>query len=110
MEAREAQLAAALMIIGAEAARIFQIYQRHRSRNYLCRPQLPPNPRVGTAWQALFRSRNDRAFITTMGFDAQCPVAQGQIPSHHRRCRRLLVVFDGGVGIIDVAGADLLID
>ncbi|KJA13320.1 hypothetical protein HYPSUDRAFT_1079676 [Hypholoma sublateritium FD-334 SS-4] len=68
-EAREAQLAAALMIIRAEAARIFRIYQRHRSRNYLCRPQLPPNPRVGTAWQALFRSRNDRAFITTMGFD-----------------------------------------
>ncbi|KAJ8582170.1 hypothetical protein M405DRAFT_922049, partial [Rhizopogon salebrosus TDB-379] len=40
-------------------------------RLYLCRPQLLPNPRVNTPWQALYESQNDRAFITTMGFDVQ---------------------------------------
>jgi len=40
-------------------------------RNYLRRPQLPPNPRVGTAWITLFTSRDDSAYIATMGFDVE---------------------------------------
>lgn len=65
----EAQLAAGVLFLGAEAGRLFRIERRHQTRAYLCRPQLPPSPRYGTAWLALFNSRNDRAFITTMGFD-----------------------------------------
>lgn len=29
------------------------------SRLYLCRPQLCPNPRVGTPWQYLYHSRSN---------------------------------------------------
>jgi hypothetical protein len=65
----EAQLAIGLLVVGAEAGRLQRIEQRHNSRNYLCRSDLPPNPRFRTAWLALFDSRNDRAYITTMGFD-----------------------------------------
>ncbi|KAG0695299.1 hypothetical protein DFH29DRAFT_1072537 [Suillus ampliporus] len=32
---------------------------------------LLPNPRMSTPWQALFASQNDRAFITTMGFEVE---------------------------------------
>ncbi|KAF8799597.1 hypothetical protein BYT27DRAFT_7058723, partial [Phlegmacium glaucopus] len=35
----------------------------------LCRRELMPNPRVDTPWQRLWASQEDRAFITTMGFD-----------------------------------------
>ncbi|KAA8895813.1 hypothetical protein FN846DRAFT_751964, partial [Sphaerosporella brunnea] len=38
-------------------------------RFYLTRADLAPNPRQGTAWQFMYASANDRAFITTMGFD-----------------------------------------
>jgi len=65
------QLSAALLITGAEASRDLRIERRNQTRNYLCRPQLQPNPRHNTPWQALFNSRNDRAFITTMGFDVK---------------------------------------
>jgi hypothetical protein len=43
--------------------------RRKPSRLYLCRPQLTRNPRGATPWQILYRSRNDQAYITTMGFD-----------------------------------------
>jgi len=61
--------AAALVVVGAENGCQFRINRRHQTRNYLCHPQLLPNPRLGTPWMALFLSRNDRAYITTMGFD-----------------------------------------
>lgn len=61
--------AAALICAGAEESRLARIRNRLPSRLYLCRPQLLPNPRINTPWQALYRSRSDRAYITTMGFD-----------------------------------------
>jgi len=39
------QLSAALLITGAEASRDLRIERRNQTRNYLCRPQLQPNPR-----------------------------------------------------------------
>lgn len=42
---------------------------RRRHRLYLCRPELIPNPCVGSPWQFLYQSKSDRAFITTMGID-----------------------------------------
>lgn len=42
---------------------------RRRHRLYLCRPELVPNPRIGSPWQFLYQSQSDRAFITTMGID-----------------------------------------
>lgn len=60
---------AAVLATGAEAARLLRNERRLPSRNYLTRYDLPPNPHLGTAWQYLFGSQNDRAFITTMGFD-----------------------------------------
>ncbi|KIJ92624.1 hypothetical protein K443DRAFT_13455 [Laccaria amethystina LaAM-08-1] len=65
------QLSAALLITGAEASRVLRSERRNQTRNYLCRPQLQPDPRTHTPWQALFNSRNDRGFITTMGFDVE---------------------------------------
>ncbi|KAH9000055.1 hypothetical protein EDB92DRAFT_1757627, partial [Lactarius akahatsu] len=38
-------------------------------RLYLRRGELLPNPHVGTPWQRLWESQEDRAFITMMGFD-----------------------------------------
>ena len=66
------QLQAALvgvLILGAKEARLMKIRVRHPSRLYLCRPQLLPSPRFMTPWTQLYESYNDRAYITTMGFD-----------------------------------------
>ncbi|KAF8151418.1 hypothetical protein B0H34DRAFT_801167 [Crassisporium funariophilum] len=63
------QLSAAVLVAGAEAGRLIRSEQRLETQSYLCRPQLPPNPRYATAWEALHSSRSDRAYITTMGFD-----------------------------------------
>jgi hypothetical protein len=58
----------AIIIVGANETRERRITRQNRTRRYLCRPQLPPEPRENTPWQALYKSRSDRAFITTMGF------------------------------------------
>jgi hypothetical protein len=55
--------------VQAEEAQVRRIERRHQHRTYLTRPDLLPNPRVDTPWIALYSSQNDRAFITTMGFD-----------------------------------------
>ncbi|PPQ95855.1 hypothetical protein CVT26_015594 [Gymnopilus dilepis] len=70
-ELLNAQLSGALLIAGAEAGRELKAEHRRQTRNYLCRPQLPPSSHYGTAWQSLADSRNDRAYITTMGFDVK---------------------------------------
>ncbi|KAJ7663708.1 hypothetical protein DFH06DRAFT_1393344, partial [Mycena polygramma] len=57
------------MLLGAIEAHRLGTERRKPSRLYLCRPQLSRNPRGCTAWQILYRSRNDRAYITTMSFD-----------------------------------------
>ncbi|KAJ7233613.1 hypothetical protein B0H12DRAFT_1076556 [Mycena haematopus] len=62
---------AAVIWLGAEEAHILRAERRQQSRLYLCRPQLLPNPRFDTPWQILYASQNDRAFITTMGFDVK---------------------------------------
>ena len=49
---------------------------RHSSQClYLTRPDLFPDPRNDTPWQALYHSQNDHAFITTMGFNVGRKVA-----------------------------------
>jgi hypothetical protein len=62
-------LASSVVILGAEMARQDRIESRQPSRLYLRRSELLPNPRLNTPWQALYDSQNDRAFITTTGFD-----------------------------------------
>ena len=62
-------VAATLICVGAEESRLARIQNRLPSRLYLCRPQLLPNPHINTPWQALYRSRNNRTYITMMGFD-----------------------------------------
>jgi len=42
-----------------------------RRRSCLVRSTLQTNPRLHSAWQALYRSRNDGAFIVTMGIDCR---------------------------------------
>jgi hypothetical protein len=59
--------AAILVLGGAIGAR--ERRQAARRRLYLTRPELLQNPRHNTPWQTLYASRNDRAFITTMGLD-----------------------------------------
>jgi hypothetical protein len=51
----------ALKVLGASERR------KRRNRYYLTRSALPPNPRVGTAWQILYHSQENKAFICTMG-------------------------------------------
>ena len=62
-------VAATLICAGAEESRLACIQNRLLSRLYLCCPQLLPNPHINTPWQALYHSRNDCTYITTMGFD-----------------------------------------
>ena len=62
-------VAATLICAGAKESRLARIQNCLPSRLYLCRPQLLPNPHINTPWQALYHSRNDRTYITTMGFD-----------------------------------------
>ena len=50
-------------------SRLLRAEGRRRHRLYLCRPELVPNPRIGSPWQVLYQSQSDRAFITTMGID-----------------------------------------
>jgi hypothetical protein len=52
-----------------EVARLKSVRQLKLRRLYLTRPQLLPSPRIHTPWQLLRASRNDRTYITTMGFD-----------------------------------------
>ncbi|KIY47575.1 hypothetical protein FISHEDRAFT_45080 [Fistulina hepatica ATCC 64428] len=59
----------AFVIAGAELSRDAQAERRAQTRTYLTRAELLPNPRESSPWQSLFASRNDRAFITTMGLD-----------------------------------------
>lgn len=64
-----ALLAATAIFAGVEEARLHRAETRLPSRRYLRRSQLLPDPRRNTAWQALYASQDDRAFITTMGID-----------------------------------------
>ncbi|KIP10780.1 hypothetical protein PHLGIDRAFT_65051 [Phlebiopsis gigantea 11061_1 CR5-6] len=64
---RRLALLALCIVVGAEQARLLR--NARRRRTYLTRPELLPNPRSDTPWQALYSSHNDRAFITTMGVD-----------------------------------------
>ncbi|KAG5649327.1 hypothetical protein H0H81_004598 [Sphagnurus paluster] len=60
-----------IVLVGIDEARQNQIRNRNQHRLYLRRRDLLPNPRAATPWQALWDGQNDRAFITTMGFDVQ---------------------------------------
>jgi hypothetical protein len=62
-------IGAAFICYGAEEARRLASERRLQHRLYLVRSDLLPDPRADTPWQALYDSQNDRAFITTMGFD-----------------------------------------
>src|SRR6267154_6611325 len=70
-EEESALIVAAAVLVGTELTRQEHIDRRQPQRLYLCRAQLLPNPQMSTPWQALFASQNDRAFITTMGFDVE---------------------------------------
>jgi hypothetical protein len=52
-------------------AHLLRAKGRQRHRLYLCRPELVPNPRIGSPWQFLYHSKSDRAFITTMGINTR---------------------------------------
>ena len=71
VELYNTQLSATLLILGAEESWVLHSERRNQTKNHLCRPQLQRDPRNNTSWQALFDSRNDCAFITTMGFDVE---------------------------------------
>ena len=58
-----------LVFYGVEEARHNSVLRRSSQRLYLTRSDLLPDPRTDTPWQALYHSKSDRAFITTMGFD-----------------------------------------
>ncbi|KAJ7264593.1 hypothetical protein C8J57DRAFT_1331223, partial [Mycena rebaudengoi] len=56
--------AMAILVLGAIESHRLRTERPKPSRLYLCRPQLARNPRGPTAWQILYNSRNDRAYIT----------------------------------------------
>jgi hypothetical protein len=62
-------LTAATLGFGAIEAQRLRAERRAATCLYLTRPQLLPNPRGETPWQVLYATMNDRAFITTMGFN-----------------------------------------
>ena len=61
----------ALYIIAPEEIDRTRRNRRSHTRHYLTRPELLSHPRGRTPWQVLYHSRNERAFITTMGFDVR---------------------------------------
>jgi hypothetical protein len=61
--------AACTLLIGSLTSYEHKVRRRQPHRLYLTRPELLPNPRIGTPWERLWSSQSDRAFITTMGFD-----------------------------------------
>jgi hypothetical protein len=65
----ELLLLSGAFFLGIERVHELRVERRNHHRRYLCRPQLLPNPRENTPWQALYNSRVDRAYITTMGID-----------------------------------------
>lgn len=64
----------AMLHAGAEECRRLRAERRLVRRTYLTRPDLLPNPRMNTAWQAMYENRSDRAFITTMARGPDMPV------------------------------------
>jgi len=54
-----AQVLAAALIGGIEVSQQECIDTRNTHCLYLCLPQLLPNPRINTPWQALYNSQND---------------------------------------------------
>jgi hypothetical protein len=66
-----AAISLTVLIAGAEEHHLEHVRNRNPSRLYLCRPQLSHNPREESAWVRLYKSQNDRAFITTMGVDVE---------------------------------------
>ncbi len=70
-EALACQATLAILLIGVIMSRSAQNEQRRLHRLYLCRSQLLPDPRGVTPWQVLWSSQDDRAFITTMGFNVK---------------------------------------
>ena len=72
LDSDEDQVAKAVLGLTATMALHSQEERAQRcakKRAYLVRANLLPNPRFGTPWQQLYRSKSDRAYITTMGFD-----------------------------------------
>ena len=63
------QAAMAFFLAGIEHAHQERIRICYAKRVYLTWFDLLRNPRFGTPWQRLYKSQNDRAFITTMGFN-----------------------------------------
>ena len=61
------QAAMAFLLAGIEHARQERIRIRYAKRLYRTQFDLLRNPRFRTPWQRLYKSQNDRAFITTMG-------------------------------------------
>ncbi|KAH7930088.1 hypothetical protein BV22DRAFT_1001525 [Leucogyrophana mollusca] len=69
-----------LIYAGADESRRLRSERRRAHRTYLVRDDLLPNPRLNTPWQVMYDGQNDRAFITTMGFDVasfQCILHAG---------------------------------
>ena len=64
------RLLIAVLIVGSNEDHAWAVANRRPRRQYLGRTSLLPNPRIGTPWTHLYESRNDRAFITTMGVDS----------------------------------------
>ncbi|KAH0840055.1 hypothetical protein J3R83DRAFT_1022 [Lanmaoa asiatica] len=65
----ETALRVTAIIAAVEIAQQSRIEIQHHNRLYPRRSQLLPDPRGDTPWQRLYNSQNNRAFITTMGFD-----------------------------------------
>ena len=66
---QEAIAIAGLIVYGLGEAERHRAERRRERRLYLVRGDLLKTAREGTPWQVLNSSKNDRAFITTMGFD-----------------------------------------
>ncbi|KAJ2998887.1 hypothetical protein NUW54_g6991 [Trametes sanguinea] len=68
-EIEDLGLLAAALLAGVAEHQTQRSEARNPTRRYLRRPQLLSNPRRNTPWQVLYESRDDRAYITTMGVD-----------------------------------------
>ena len=68
-EEEERRLLTAFVLTGIEENQKHKSEIRNKTRLYLTRPDLLPDPCNDTPWTTLYNRREPRAFITTMGFN-----------------------------------------
>ncbi|KAB5587351.1 DDE family endonuclease [Ceratobasidium theobromae] len=73
-----------------EALRRHRIRRYRANLNYLKRAELMPNPRVNSGWQAIYQSRDDRAYIHVLGMPGTLVPSSGLTQTKREQVEKAL--------------------